>query len=81
MKKEMEQVYTTRQLEDHAHVKWEKVFAKSRFTFNLNTGTVYLIFQFIVPQHFKLNKSILLYIHDFQRQFKVEKASANNMHT
>ena len=69
-KVEMKDKYTRKQL---AIIKGNKIFAKSRFTFHRNKGSLYPS----LPQKIKQNKSILWYIHDNQDKLKVENNSAN----
>ena len=50
--------------------KGNRIYAKSIFTFHCNRGSVYSSYPFILPQHSKVNNSMIRYINDNQGSSK-----------
>ena len=65
----MEETYCNKDLTKLAFIGGNRIYAKSRFSFNRNKGTIFI--------HSILNKSILCHIHYSKDRFKVVNNSAN----
>ena len=68
----MEEKYTSNQLAHRGIGEENKVYAKQYSLFINKKGTMNPSYQLSLPQHSKLNKATLKYIHDSQDKFKVE---------